>query len=107
MAVTENTGGSVTTDGTEQTLATVTTANTYVLVIDANAMANGDVIELRLKTKARSGGTSRLAYFATYANVQGQPNKYSVPVPVNVEIIATIKRVAGTDRAYPWALLSL
>lgn len=107
MAVSEVDGGSVTTDGTEQTLTTQTTAATYVLVTDTANMVNGDMIELRLKTKARSGGTSRQAYVVTYQNVQGNPNKYSVPVPANVEIVATIKRVGGSDRAYPWGLLSL
>lgn len=107
MAWTEALGGTVTTDGTEQTLTTQTTPATYVLVVDTNAMVNGDIIELRLKTKARTGSTSRVAYFATYAHVQGQPNKYSVPVPVTTEIVATIKRVGGTDRAYVWSLYSI
>lgn len=101
------TSGTTTTDGTEQTLFTDTTNKTYIFVIDTNAMANGDIIEIRAKTKVLSGGTSREAYFVTYAHVQAQPNKYSVPIPANIELVVTLKRTAGTDRAYPWALLSL
>jgi hypothetical protein len=100
--------GTTTTDGTEQTLGSVETSNiNAVLVLDCNAMANGDTIEVRIYTKALSGGTSRLAYLATYSNAQAKPVKYSVPVPANIEFKATIKRTAGTDRAYDWAILQL
>jgi hypothetical protein len=107
MALAEVTGGTVTTDGTEQTLTTQTTSQTYVLVVETVNMANGDEIELRIKTKCRSGGTSRLAFEATYRDAQAEPNKYSIPIPANIEIVATIKRTAGTDRSYIWAILSL
>lgn len=100
-------GEQTATINTEHTLATDISNDTYVLVVDANAMANGDVVELRLKTKARSGGTSRLAYLATYSNVQSDPIKYSVPVPANIECQATLKQTAGTGRTFSWALLGL
>lgn len=93
--------------GTEHTLVTDTTNKVYVLVVDTANMALGDILELRIKTKARSGGTSRQAYSKTYAHVQGDPNKYSVPVPADVEIVATLKQTAGTGRVFPWKLLSV
>lgn len=99
--------GTTTTDGTEQVLATDTTNKTYVFAIDTNAMANGDQIEIKIKTKILSGGTERIAYYVSYVNIQGQPQKYSMPVPENISISVTLKRIAGTDRAYPWKLLSL
>lgn len=92
---------------TEHTLDTDTTGKTYVLVVDTGAMVNGDTLELRLKTKVLSGGTSRVAYLGIFENVQGEPNKYSIPVPANIEIVATLKQTAGTGRDFPWALLSL
>lgn len=107
MSISLITDGSTTTDGTEQTLATDTANHTYVLALDTANMVNGDRIEVKLWTKVRSGGTSRVAYSAVYAHAQANPNKESVPVPANIEIKATIKRVAGTDRAYPWALKAL
>lgn len=91
----------------EHTLITQTDAGVYVLVVDAAAMVNGDTLELRLKTKTKSGGTSRLAYMANYAHIQGIPNKYSIPVPVDTELIATLKQTAGTGRDFPWNLLML
>jgi hypothetical protein len=108
MAWTEVTTGSKTTDGTEQdVVGTITTNGTYVFVIDTANMVNNDAIEIRIKTKVRSGDTSRVAYFATYMNVQGEPNKYSIAIPVSIELIVTLKRVNGSDRAYPWSLLRI
>jgi len=92
---------------TEHTLDNDTTGKTYVLVVDTNAMASGDITILRIKTKVLSGGTLRLAYSATYAHVQGDPIKYSVPVPANIEIEVSLEQTDGTGRSYPWALLSL
>jgi len=100
-------GTQAATVGTEHTLVTSTTGKTYVLVVDTNAMANGDVLELRIKTKVLSGSSSRLAYPANYTNVQAMPNKYSPPVPANIEIVCTLKQVAGTGRSFDWVLLSI
>lgn len=108
MAVAEVTGGTQSaTVSTEHTLATSTTGKTYVLFVDTVNLANGDVVELRLKTKGRSGNSSQLAYYAVYAHVQTSPNKYSVPVPANIEIVATLKQTAGTGRNFIWSLLSI
>jgi len=108
MALAEVIGGSQTaTISTEHTLTTQTTANTYVLVVDLLNLANGDVVELRLKTKTRTGQASQQAYYARFAHVQEDDNVYSVPVPANIEIVATLKQTAGTGRVFVWALLSL
>jgi hypothetical protein len=107
MALTVISSGTTTTDGTEQTLATDTTGRVYVLVIDTGAMANGDTIEVRLKTIVLASGTEREAYSVVFSNAQGQPQKYSVPVPADISLKATLKRTAGTDRSYPWKLLAL
>ena len=93
-------------EGVEHTLATETDPVTYVLVVDTAEMVLGDVLELRLYTKCLDGGTSRLAYIASYTHVQGQPNKYSVPVPADIELKATLKQVTGSQD-FPWALLSV
>lgn len=93
--------------GTEHTLVTDATNKIYVLVVDTGNMVNADILELRIKTKVRTGGVSRQAYSVSYAHVQGDPNKYSVPVPADVEIVATLKQTAGTGRVFPWKLLSV
>lgn len=102
-----NSGTQSATLDTEHTLDNDTGGKTYVLVVDTGAMVDGDVTILRIKTKVLSGGTLRLAYSATYAHAQGDPNKYSVPVPANVEIECSLEQTDGTGRSYPWALLSL
>lgn len=109
MTVTSNQSGSQTaTIGTEHTLGTAITASgVYVLVVDANAMVNGDVLELRAKTKAKTGSTSRLAYVVTYAHTQTELNKYSVPIPVDTEVVFTLKQTAGTGRVFDWNMLAL
>ena len=108
MAVTSvGSGTQAATLDTEHTLDTETGAGVYVLVVDTSNMVNGDIVILRIKTKYASGGTSRLAYMATYAHVQAEPNKYSIPVPVDAEIIATLEQTDGTGRSFYWNLLKL
>ena len=93
---------------TEHTLTTQTDAGVYVLVVDCNALVNGDLVELRLYTKDKSGGDSRQAYLACYANVQSEPHVYSVPVPIDTEIIATLKQTLGAaGRDFDWNLLRI
>jgi len=91
----------------EHTLDTETAAGVYVLVVDMSNLVNGDAVTLNIKTKYASGGTSRVAYSASYANVQAEPNKYSVPVPVDAQIICTLKQTTGTGRDFYWNLLKM
>lgn len=92
---------------TEHTLDTETTAGVYVLVVDTNNLVNGDIVILRIYTKYASGGTSRIAFEATYANDQAMPNIYSPPVPIDTEIICTLEQTDGTGRDFPWNLLKV
>jgi hypothetical protein len=108
MPTSNQSGSQTAVVGTEQQLGTtISAAGTYVLVVDASSMVNGDVIELRAKTKCKSGGTSRQAYSVTYAHAQTDANKYSVPIPVDVELLFTLKQTAGTARTFDWNILSL
>lgn len=108
MAVTSVGSGTQTaTLDTEHTLDTETDAGVYVLVVDTSNLALGDIVILRIKTKYATGGTSRLAFSATYANPQADPNKYSTPVPVDTEIICTLEQTDGTGRDFYWNLLKL
>ena len=92
---------------TEHTLSTITADGTYVLYVDTNAMVLGDELELRVKTKVRSVGTTREMQVAYYAHVQGQPVKASIPVGSINEIVFTLKQTAGTGRAFPWEIVAL
>lgn len=105
MAASENTGGSQTASiGTEHTLATITAAGTYQLVVDTNAMVNNDRLELRIYSIPRSGGTERLEMLAVYENVQGEPIKRSIAILSPFSWKATLKQTSGTGRAFPWSV---
>lgn len=97
----------VATVGTEHTLDTETTSGVFQLRVDTKNMVNGDVVEIRMKTKVRTGGTSGQEEFATYANVQSDPIKKSIPVESDVELICTLKQTAGTSRTFPWKLIRI
>ena len=108
MAVTSVGSGTQTaTVTTEHTLDTESTAVVYVLVVDTANMVNGDILTLKIKTKDKSGGTSRLAFQATDAHIQAEPHKYSPPVPIDTEIVCTLTQDAGTSRDFDWNLLKL
>lgn len=108
MTTSNESGSQVAIIATEHTLgAAITAAGVYVLVVDTSTMVNGDVLELRAKTKAKAGSTSRLAYAATYVHIQTEGNKYSVPIPVDTEVVFTLKQVAGTGRTFDWNILAL
>jgi hypothetical protein len=97
-----------TTLGVEQNFAAADTTNkVYVLVVDATNLALGETVELRIYTKVLSTGTEHLAYRVAYNHVQGEPVKYSPPVPADVSFKATITQTGGTLRAYDWKILSL
>ncbi len=93
--------------GSEHTLVTDTTGKTYVLVVDTSNMVNGDELELRIYTKVRTGSTERLASFGLFANVQTEPNKYSIPIPADVSFKATLKQTNGSARSFDWKVLAL
>lgn len=107
MATSQAEGSQTATINTEHTLSTITTAGTYVLTVDTNAMADGDELELRGKLKVRSTGTTRLAYLGTYINAQSDLVKLSIPIPTVSEVVFTLKQTAGTGRAFPWEIVKL
>lgn len=107
MAVSAKTSGTQSTSATtEHTLATITDAGTYVLVVDTADLALGEELILRAKTKVLTGGTSRLAYEAPFRHAQAAPNVYSIPVPVDIEVVFTLEHDAGSG-SFPWKVLQL
>lgn len=110
MAVTEKTSGSQTaTISTEHTLATVTDAGIYTVRVDINALAAGDIVELRVYAKCRNGTDSeRLIHGpAVYGPVvPDQKLAESVPIMSAGHFKPTLKQTAGTGRAFPWVILS-
>lgn len=89
--------------GTEDTLfSALTTADVYQLHVDLSNMQNGDVIEIRVSTKVRTGSTA--ADFGTwvFAHAQANPVWISPPIPVLFEMNAYATQHLGTGRAIEW-----
>jgi len=109
MAVTEKTAGSQTaTLDTEHTLATVADPGIYVLRVDLANLSAGDIVTLRIKTKARNAtDTERLLHHATYGPVAPTEKLAdSIPVVATGRLVATLEQTDGTGRAFPWVILS-
>lgn len=106
MTVTVKTSGSQTaTISTEHDLATVSDPGVYVLSVDVANLAAGDVVELRVYGKASTGDTERLLHRGTYGPITpSAPLVQSVPIVSPHHLRATLKQIAGTGRAYPWAI---
>lgn len=107
MAWTLTDSGTLTTSAAEQTFGSAKTTNlTYVFEIDASAMVNNDQIEIKIYIKTLTAGTERLAEYVQYADIQGTPSLQFRPYASDISFKVTIKRLAGTDRAYPWKILT-
>lgn len=107
MATVTNTG-TLTASSDEQTLgAAKTDGKTYACQVDLTNMAAGDVVEVRAKIKVVSAGSAVVIYRATFANAQAYPAIQTPPILAPYEITFTLKQAAGTNRDYPYALMSL
>lgn len=106
MAVSVNTSGTQTaTLTTEHTLATLTSAGTYQLIVDADNLVNGETLVLKIKVKSFTGQSSKLLWQAVFVHdLGGEPLIISPPVPAPIEFIATLTQTGGTGRSFPWAI---
>lgn len=106
-------GAQAMTVGTEHILAEsggtndLGTSGIFVLRIDMNVLANGDILEVRTYTKARAADSIRQESLATYANVQSNVNRSSPPLVVTAYGKVTVKQTAGTSRTLPWSVMQL
>jgi hypothetical protein len=112
MAVTaQATGTQSATVGTEHTLADVSSAGTFTLHVDTDAMVAGDGLELRIYQMVLTGGTRRVAYYQSYFDTQVSDDKIKISVPISNELTDsgairfTLKQITGTSRNFPWKVL--
>ena len=107
MALTQKASGTQTAIiDTEHTLTTITDAGVYQLLVDVNAMVDGDELELRIDIKVLTGSTARTVFYATFAHDQGVDGNViiSPPIPSAFSIAFTLLQDAGTGRAFDWAV---
>lgn len=98
-------GTQTATVGSNHDLTTLTGPKTFTLMIDTSNMVFGstnDELELRIKTKALTGGTERLTYYAYFVGAQDMPVKISIPVPVPYTATVSLKQTFGTSRNFDW-----
>ncbi len=107
MAATQESSGTQTaTVTTEHTLATITTAKPFQLFVDINALVAGEYVELKVKRKVLSGGTTRVDFQGIYSWMDAgvNPNIAFPPILSTQEYVATLKQLNGTSRDFPWAI---
>ncbi len=93
---------------TEHTLgAAITDAGTYNLKVDAKNMVNGDELTLRVYSKVLPAGAEGLAYEVSFAHVQTELIKISLPDVSPHYFKATLEQTAGTGRSFDWAVNEL
>ena len=107
MATRKTTGTQVAVLTTEHTLATVTDAGTYQLVVDAALLVNGETLTLRIYGKALSGGTERLEQEANFSHGMTIKLLKSIPIVSPDYFKATLEQNGGTGRSFPWAVYEL
>lgn len=104
--------GTVVSDGTEQILATITTPGSYELHVDMGALANTEVVAVRIKKPVLTGGTTRSHRYQAYtATGAGTPEPaVVVPDPIAVDDTSatfTLQRTSGAVRSHPWKIFRL
>lgn len=101
-------GSQTATLNTEHVLTTQTGAGAFVLMVDAAAMVGGDELELRVYGKARSADTERVMFKNTFGPIAlDEPLIFSPGFLSPHHCKVTLKQIAGTGRAFPWALYGL
>lgn len=109
MAIAVVTMGTVTMQAAEMALGTVSTGKTVVCQLDLNAMAAGDVAEVRCYVKtAGASGTLREYFSQGFTDAQsGSPVYQSIPVPAPYEVAWRVIQPTGTGRAVPYVIFTL
>jgi hypothetical protein len=89
------------------TIATQTTPAIISIWLDVNNLAAGDEYALVLRETAVSGGTQRAMTIASLIGVQGDPLFVTAGYQIGVGWDVTLKKIAGTDRAFSWSIRSI
>ena len=83
-----------------------TTTAIVQLLLDINALAAGDTLEVAMKEKVISGGTQRIIHRFTIVNSSGADDAVWVSPAVFLKNgwDMTLKQTAGSSRAIPWSI---
>ena len=79
----------------------------YQLVVDANALANGETLKLWAELKNQSGGTARRIALGCWRNVQSDKMKLCPPIPNIHGIQFKLRQEGGTGRTFRYQILKI
>lgn len=97
---------------TEHTLSDVNVAGVFLLIVDLDAMVDGDVTEIRAYQMVLTAGTRRVVtgYPRIFYGAQATSPVF-VSDPLSNELTDagavrwTLKQTFGTSRSYPWKVM--
>lgn len=95
----------------EQFLHNTSAAGTYKLKLDVNALAAGDVVEVRIYEMVLTGGTPRVYLVERRAGAQPVDDLIAESVPVSTDLSESkairfsVAQRSGTARAMPWKVI--
>ena len=107
------TGGTLTADGTEQTLyyddEPLGVFKPSCLLIDLDLMQGGDTVEIRIYHRLKDAGSLQLLSYVSYTGADGGLSNGMKVVSVDLcpcrhGFRATIQQSAGTNRDFDWEL---
>lgn len=107
MAAIESSGTQTAVLTTEHTLATPTTLNNRVVLVDAFALQAGETLTLRIKGKVLTGGTERIIREAVFTGPIYEANVQSMPAVMPFGGTITLTQTGGTGRSYDWSVVTL
>ncbi len=105
-----NSEGTLTADGSEQDLGTVSVNGYYNFSVNLSNMAAADVVKIRFYKKVKTTGTLARFHVETYNDAQTtepeSPVVDSGPFWIANEFKVTLQQTAGTNRNFDWEILS-
>lgn len=114
MAIAESFNGTSTIGTTEwsltnnsSTIAAQTADGVIQLFLDLNALAAGDVFEVKAYEKILTAGTQRLVWSARFAGAQSIAGWVSPSLVNMMGWDFSLKKIAGTDRSISWSVRSV
>ena len=87
--------------GVEQDVVTITDDFVGTFNLDANALANGETLQIRIYGKVRSGGTERLVDEYIFKHAQHRKFIKSIPIDSVDYCRITIEQTGGSVRTFP------
>jgi hypothetical protein len=98
----EHSVGTLTADGTEQTVTELTVLGTLEGHIDLSNMASGDTVRIREYIRMKTGGAYQLYDSVDYSGALAQPALHMVKLPARYGVRITLQQTAGVNRDYDY-----